>query len=536
MLLPLLLLPPLMLSAVSATTSSLEDSGDVPADPSKPICHCNVFIQSEKSSSLIRLQIGSQQSLPVVADSRDDSTCLKMCQHKLPLSDVSYWRGISEEVCKAVVENNHPSNGDSQLKRVRSVVQAYYRAPHHAWKPLGAAYRRIIACPIPRIQKRSVVLKNARKISHQSGFNSIDAQIMVNSDAPTPSKGDTKNQTKLPDEESTKRPVLLDVAPLQMALKRFDVLSPYVDSVFGETDRIDVRDVLDRFRLGGIVDRYHHVYDHFADEMDALRCTCEYLLYTLFNHRLSSGTPAASSSRGLQDDVMNLVVDAAASFLRNDNSSQLIRDVWNLLPARGEIVFPEENDRLKESVQGSDPSESLKPESNPSVPDVKQVALTIGRFYLRHYLANSDSTKSSAIQLDSNSIDPNDNPDNLADMVEQVSRPFFLSIFGVVPGLPASGRLDRRLLDVKHNEDPLENRIKFEPMQDALPYTTPPKTGNIFFDAGNTFFSIFQRANDATHSLFCAKQYMVNKVWERFRFVVRKAMKSIPTMGRTNRM
>ena len=58
MLLPLLLLPPLMLSAVSATTSSLEDSGDVPADPSKPICHCNVFIQSEKSSSLIRLQIG----------------------------------------------------------------------------------------------------------------------------------------------------------------------------------------------------------------------------------------------------------------------------------------------------------------------------------------------------------------------------------------------------------------------------------------------------------------------------------------------
>ena len=191
-----------------------------------------------------------------------------------------------------------------------------------------------------RIQKRSVVLKNARKISHQSGFNSIDAQIMVNSDAPTPSKGDTKNQTKLPDEESTKRPVLLDVAPLQMALKRFDVLSPYVDSVFGETDRIDVRDVLDRFRLGGIVDRYHHVYDHFADEMDALRCTCEYLLYTLFNHRLSSGTPAASSSRGLQDDVMNLVVDAAASFLRNDNSSQLIRDVWNLLPARGEIVFP----------------------------------------------------------------------------------------------------------------------------------------------------------------------------------------------------
>ena len=54
------------------------------------------------------------------------------------------------------------------------------------------------------------------------------------------------------------------------------------------------------------------------------------------------------------------------------------------------------------------------------MPDVKQVALTIGRFYLRHYLANSDSTKSSAIQLDSNSIDPNDNPDNLADMVEQV--------------------------------------------------------------------------------------------------------------------
>lgn len=70
----------------------------------------------------------------------------------------------------------------------------------------------------------------------------------------------------------------------------------------------------------------------------------------------------------------------------------------------------EEADRVKESL----------PESNPAVPDVKQVALTIARFYLRNYLANSDPTRSSSIQLDTNSIDPNDNPDNLADMVEQV--------------------------------------------------------------------------------------------------------------------
>ena len=65
-------------------------------------------------------------------------------------------------------------------------------------------------------------------------------------------------------------------------------------------------------------------------------------------------------------------------------------------------------------------SNGVLPESNGAVPDVKQVALTISRFYLRNYLANLDSTKSSSIPQDSNSIDPNDNPDNLADMVEQV--------------------------------------------------------------------------------------------------------------------
>lgn len=191
-----------------------------------------------------------------------------------------------------------------------------------------------------RIHKRSAILKNGRKIAHKSGFNSIDAQSVVTSETVLPSSVVSNNQTQSSDNEPVKRPVLLDVAPLQMALKRFDVLSPYVDSFFGETDSVDVRDVLDRFRLGGIVDRYHHVYDHFADEMDAAHCTFEYLMYTLFNHRLTSSAATGSESRGLQDDIMDLVVDVAASFLRSDNSSQLIRDVWNLIPPRDDIVFP----------------------------------------------------------------------------------------------------------------------------------------------------------------------------------------------------
>lgn len=461
-----------------------------------------------------------------------------MCQHKLPLSNTTYWKEVSTKVCKAVLANSDPADPDIPVKRIRGMVQAYYRPPNHVWKPMGPAYRRIISCPIARIRKRSVILKNSRKISNKSGFNSIDAQSVVGDGgdkAPVvPSSDTVTNQTESSSGELTKRPVLLDVAPLQMALKRFDVLSPYVDAFFGDTDRVDVREVLDGIRLGGVVDRYHHVNDNFADEVDAARCSFEYVVYTLFNHRFTSGAVAGSDSRGWQDNMMDFVVDVAASFLRSDNSSQLIRDVWNLIPAGEGIVFPENSEKMEEESEPE--SNGVLPESNGAVPDVKQVALTISRFYLRNYLANLDSTKSSSIPQDSNSIDPNDNPDNLADMVEQVSRPFFLSIFGVVPGLPASGRLEQRLLDLRSSEDQPENRIKFEPMQDALPHPSPPKTGNLFFDAGNSFFSIFQRSNDATHGLFCAKQYMVNKVWERFRSTVRMAMKSIPTMGRTSRM
>ena len=118
-------------------------------------------------------------------------------------------------------------------------------------------------------------------------------------------------------------------------------------------------------------------------------------------------------------------------------------------------------------------------------------------------------------------------------MVEQVSRPFFLSVFGVVPGVPASGRLDHILLADQQQvaDNQLENRMKLEPVHDEpAANKAPPKTGNPLFDVGNSFFNTFQRANDATNGLYCVKQYMVNRVWDRFRLTVRQIMKSIPTM------
>ena len=74
----------------------------------------------------------------------------------------------------------------------------------------------------------------------------------------------------------------------------------------------------------------------------------------------------------------------------------------------------------------NDPEE----ESN-AVPDVMEVAKTIGRFYLRSYFDSLGSTKSSAPSPTSDSASDSassaqqlanriDTPDSLADMVEQV--------------------------------------------------------------------------------------------------------------------
>ena len=69
---------------------------------------------------------------------------------QLPLSNTSYWKGISDEVCNAVLANDARNDPENPAKRIRSVVQAYYQPPNQAWKPMGAAFRRIISCPVPR--------------------------------------------------------------------------------------------------------------------------------------------------------------------------------------------------------------------------------------------------------------------------------------------------------------------------------------------------------------------------------------------------
>lgn len=121
-----------------------------------------------------------------------------------------------------------------------------------------------------------------------------------------------------------------------------------------------------------------------------------------------------------------------------------------------------------------------------------------------------------------------------------MSRPFFLSVFGVVPGVPASGRMDPRLLfatddDDLDGDDRMDNRLKSDskPAQYRVPSSVwektsaTPATGNTFYDMGNAVFATLQRASDATNSLYCVKQYAVNKVWDRFRVSVRSMLKSI---------
>ena len=247
---------------------------------------------------------------------------------QFPLSDSSFWGLVNKQVCKALLmEQEAPTSG----KGVRATLQAYYRRAPDAWRPMGAAYRRTLSCKAPRT-KRST--KNSRKISN-SKFNSIDAQSVVSRPV---EDGEKMEVTPAPSSvEETKRPVLLDMGPLQMALKRFSVLAPYVDGLFGTAEPVNVRDLLDGVRLGGVVDRYYHAYDHFADEVDAARCTFEYVIYSAFNQRLGAkdgGGDSGALSRGFQEEAVGALMDLAASFLRSDNSSDVIRDVWNLMPAR----------------------------------------------------------------------------------------------------------------------------------------------------------------------------------------------------------
>jgi len=354
------------------------------------------------------------------------------------------------------------------------------------------------------------------------GPNSIDAQNVV---APEPDEL-SPPPPPIDDDEKTKRPLVLNTSPLRMALKQFGLFTPYVDGVLRLVEQVGLRELLDRFQLGNYIDRYHRIYDDYTEEVDVGHCFAEYIIYTVFNNRFAAGKIQqqnqqldASTSRGLEEDVMGMVMNAATNFLSSDNAPEVLTTLFSMMPSKSASSSPVEKA----------PSNIQEP-----IPDVQDLAMTIARYYLRNYFS---TLSGSTVRVDER--DPTNNPETLGDMIEQVSRPVFLSVFGIVPGVPASGKLDHLLLiaskerpktELKTNS--LEWRNKLQSVSAGHVVSQPNiKTGNPFYDFGNMIVGTFQRANDATHGLYCAKQYMVNKMWDRFRNGMRRMMRTIPKSG-----
>jgi hypothetical protein len=377
-------------------------------------------------------------------------------------------------------------------------------------------------------------LTEGRKVSNsKSSLNSVDAQSAVDAvvvEAAQPSV--SAAATAQTDQSSTAKPY---VSPLRLLLKRMDIFGPVTESLVDVFDNGAWRELLSTFALDSYVDRYQRIAVDYPQEIDIGHCYFEYFTYNVFNNRFAR--KSGSSSRGMEDDAVGFLVNAATGFLRSDNASQILTSLFSRIPSSGNSKRVE---RQEEAAEQKAP------------PNPQEVAMSIARFYLRHYFSSLTGSK---VQL--NKEDPTNNPESIADMIEQVSKPVFLSVFGVVPGAPASGNLGHLLTlsssevaevaevaevteDLANNDigmRPPEFRNKLVPTgptraSDGLIESIPTLgTGNSFFDFGNSFVATFQRASDATHGLYCAKQYAVNKVWKFFSGFMRKMMRDIPKAG-----
>jgi hypothetical protein len=368
----------------------------------------------------------------------------------------------------------------------------------------------------------------------QSSLNSVDAQsavddaIIIESSPQSPASTITDNNAAAETtgaELTTPKP---NNSPLRVLLKKTGLFGPVIESLVDMFDGGGWRELLNNFQLGSYVDRYQRIADDYAGEMDAGHCFFEYLTYNLFNNRFAQRA-FRSSHRGLEDDAVGLMMNAATGFFKSENASQILSSLFSL------ISSPKPRD--DESMN----SVNNNQQQQQSPPDAQEVVKTIVRFYLRNYFSTLSGSKVSVDQTD-----PTNNPESLADMIEQVSRPVFLSIFGVVPGVPASGKLDHLLLmSSNKNPDVSENLIGLRPPEfrnklvpidpirsatvvDSLLEPITLSTGNSFFDFGNSVVATFQRASDATHGLYCVKQYTVNKMWDLFRGTMRRMMRAIP--------
>ncbi|KAI9554141.1 hypothetical protein GHT06_019413 [Daphnia sinensis] len=486
------------------------------------ICECQFFVQSWKTSHMIRLPMSIQ---PVRANSSFQSSnkdsCVLLCRSQLPPppenGNESNWTRIFKGACQTLIANefttrqSEQSNAGNDIEPIRGCLQAFARSAHtRTWVPMGLEYRKLLSCTRTR-RRRS--LPEGRKLSNvQSSLNSVDAQSAVI----TTSSGITVR----PPEDPPKKPATQETntSPLRIILKRFGLFGPVVESLVDMLDGGAWRELLNNFQLGSYVDRYQRLAVDYAEEMDAGHCFFEYLTYNIFNHRFAQRT-SWSGSRGLEDDAVGFLTNAATNFLKSENASEVISSLFSMIPR------PAIRDEVSNTL------------NQQSAPDVQEVAMSIARFYLRNYFSTLSGSK---VRVDEQ--DPTNNPDSLADMIEQVSRPVFLSIFGVVPGVPASGKLDHLLLmspkpaevsEIGMKPPEFRNKLVPEPVRTSSSLLPPLTltTGNSFFDMGNNIVSTFQRASDATHGLYCVKQYAVNKMWDFFRGSMRRMMRAIPNVG-----
>ena len=216
-------------------------------------------------------------------------------------------------------------------------------------------------------------------------LNSVDAQTVVNSNREgTPVSTDTK-------------PAAVHPSPLRMLLKRFGLFGPVMESVVDMLDGGGWRELLNSFRLGSYVDRYQRLADNYEEEFDAGHCFLEYITYNVFNNRFTKRR-MTSSSRGLEDNALDFLLDAATSFLKSDNASQVISSLFSMMPS-SKTIKREDSGPIQQSP-----------------PDAQEVAMSIARFYLRNYFS---TLSGSTVRM--NEQDPTNNPDSLADMIEQVS-------------------------------------------------------------------------------------------------------------------
>ncbi|KAK4008326.1 hypothetical protein OUZ56_013469 [Daphnia magna] len=484
-------------------------------------CECQFFVQSWKTSHMIRLPMSMQ---PVRVNSSFQSSnkdsCVLLCRNQLPPppenENESNWTRIFKGACQTLIANefttrqSEQSSTGNDIEPIRGCLQAYARSAHtRTWVPMGLEYRKLLSCTRPR-RRRS--LPEGRKLSNvQSSLNSVDAQSAV--------IATSSGITVRPPEDSEKKPASQETntSPLRMVLKRFGLFGPVIESLVDMFDGGAWRELLNNFQLGSYVDRYQRLAVDYAEEMDAGHCFFEYLTYNIFNHRFAQRT-SWPGSRGLEDDAVGFVTNAVTNFLKSENASEVISSLFSMIPR------PAIRDEVSNTL------------NQQSAPDVQEVAMSIARFYLRNYFSTLSGSK---VRVDEQ--DPTNNPDSLADMIEQVSRPVFLSIFGVVPGVPASGKLDHLLLmsskpevsEIGLKPPEFRNKLVPEPVRTSSSLLPPLTltTGNSFFDFGNNIVSTFQRASDATHGLYCVKQYTVNKMWDFFRGSMRRMMRAIPNVG-----